>query len=312
MTAADAHRDDRIASTTAAELVERAHGELRAGAAPRMSEGDRAAVDVDPIIGGPELRLAVDGLARRGSGPMPMISGSTPTVTKLRNTPSGLMPSSTAFARDIKSAAAAPSEIGDALPAVTLPPWANAGGIFASPSSVVSGRGSSSTRFGCRSRIAWSRRPPRRGELKWRSMSQVRGATRRDTPPAGRTRPCRSASRGRGSRSRRARTSRRRGRRPPGAAGATTREGGARSTRAQREECGPQRRLDLVEGRGRRAARDRERRSWSPRAPCVGDRCQRPDICCMWAPSFKSHHARDRNCWRSIIPRRARSGTAPK
>jgi hypothetical protein len=31
------------------------------------------------------------------------------------------------------------------LPAVTLPPWANAGGSFARPSSVVSGRGSSST-----------------------------------------------------------------------------------------------------------------------------------------------------------------------
>ena len=39
-----------------------------------------------------------------GSGPMPMISGSTPTVTNARNTPSGLMPSSLAFARVITSA----------------------------------------------------------------------------------------------------------------------------------------------------------------------------------------------------------------
>ena len=76
---------------------------------------------------------------------MPMIAGSTPTVTKRGSTPSGLMPSSSAFARVITSAAAAPSESGELLPAVTLPPCANAGCSFARPSSVVSGRGSSST-----------------------------------------------------------------------------------------------------------------------------------------------------------------------
>ena len=48
-------------------------------------------------------------------------------------------------ARVITSAAAAPSEIGELLPAVTLPPCANAGGSLARPSSVVSARGSSST-----------------------------------------------------------------------------------------------------------------------------------------------------------------------
>src|SRR6185503_13191523 len=80
-----------------------------------------------------------------GTGPMPMISGSTPTVANARNTPSGTMPSWSAVSRFMTSAAAAPSEIGDELPAVTLPPIANAGGSLASPSSVVSGRGSSST-----------------------------------------------------------------------------------------------------------------------------------------------------------------------
>ncbi len=55
------------------------------------------------------------------------------------------MPSSSAFSLDMTRAAAAPSESGDELPAVTEPPWANAGGSLARPSRVVSGRGSSST-----------------------------------------------------------------------------------------------------------------------------------------------------------------------
>ncbi len=76
---------------------------------------------------------------------MPITSGSTPTATKPRNTPSGVAPSSAATARVVTRHAAAPSEIGELLPAVTLPPAANAGGSLARPSSVVSDRGSSST-----------------------------------------------------------------------------------------------------------------------------------------------------------------------
>ena len=52
---------------------------------------------------------------------MPMISGGTPPTAKLTNRAIGFSPSSLAFLSDMTIAAAAPSLVCDALPAVTVP-----------------------------------------------------------------------------------------------------------------------------------------------------------------------------------------------
>src|SRR4051812_34054337 len=61
---ADAHRDDAVFAAPAAELVEDLRRELRARAAERMAQRDRAAVDVQTIFRDAQLARAVDGLAR--------------------------------------------------------------------------------------------------------------------------------------------------------------------------------------------------------------------------------------------------------
>ncbi len=76
---------------------------------------------------------------------MPMIDGSTPTVTNDLKMPKGVMPSFFARLFFMTMAAAEPSERGEELPAVTLPFAANTGRSFESASTVVPGRGISST-----------------------------------------------------------------------------------------------------------------------------------------------------------------------
>src|SRR5262245_32802833 len=63
---ADAHRRDPVAAAAAAELVKEGGGEAGAGAAERVAEGDRAAVDVEPLLVDPELADAGEDL--RGEG----------------------------------------------------------------------------------------------------------------------------------------------------------------------------------------------------------------------------------------------------
>ena len=77
-------------------------------------------------------------------GPTPMMSGSTPATAKLTKRANGVRPSAFALAALMSSTAAAPSEYGLALPAVTVPMGENAGRSLARPSSVVSARGHSS------------------------------------------------------------------------------------------------------------------------------------------------------------------------
>ncbi len=81
-----------------------------------------------------------------GTGPTPMIEGSTPAVTNVRNAPSDFRPSASALSLVISSAAAAPSDSGELLPGVTEPLTANEGFSCASASAVVSPRTSSSRR----------------------------------------------------------------------------------------------------------------------------------------------------------------------
>ncbi len=70
---------------------------------------------------------------------MPISSGSQPATAKPRKMPSGARPSRSATFAFITTHAAAPSENWLALPAVITPPG-SAARIFATPSSVVSGR----------------------------------------------------------------------------------------------------------------------------------------------------------------------------
>src|SRR5271157_2454169 len=75
---------------------------------------------------------------------MPNSSGGQPAVAKATNRACAFRPSSAALASDMTTTAAAPSLIGELLPAVTVPFTWNAGFNPASTSSEVSARGSSS------------------------------------------------------------------------------------------------------------------------------------------------------------------------
>jgi hypothetical protein len=65
--AADAHGHDAVAPAAAAELVEDRRGELRAGAPEGVAEGDGAAVDVELLVGDPELRWQYTACAAKAS-----------------------------------------------------------------------------------------------------------------------------------------------------------------------------------------------------------------------------------------------------
>ena len=75
-----------------------------------------------------------------GIGPVSIITGSTPTVVWSTIFARGRTPSSAAFSALISSTEAAPSEICEALPAVTLPSGLKAGLRAASASRLLSGR----------------------------------------------------------------------------------------------------------------------------------------------------------------------------
>ena len=63
---ADAHRRDPVAAAAAAELVQEGGREAGAGAAERVAEGDRAAVDVEALLVDPELADAGEDLGGEG------------------------------------------------------------------------------------------------------------------------------------------------------------------------------------------------------------------------------------------------------
>ena len=73
-----------------------------------------------------------------------MIAGSHPASSPPIHVAIGVTPSSFAFSSLITISAAAPSLIPDALPAVTIPSFLNAGRSFARPSFVIPLRGPSS------------------------------------------------------------------------------------------------------------------------------------------------------------------------
>ncbi len=86
------------------------------------------------------MALRSSSLRVAGIGPVSMMTGSTPTVVWSTIRARARRPSASAFSRVMSSTAAAPSEICDELPAVTLPSSLKAGFSAASFSSVVSGR----------------------------------------------------------------------------------------------------------------------------------------------------------------------------
>jgi len=80
-----------------------------------------------------------------GTGPIPMTVGSTPATQLAPTVASGSRPYSSATASLVTSSAAAPSEICEALPAVTVPSSPNTGSSADSASTLVSRRIPSST-----------------------------------------------------------------------------------------------------------------------------------------------------------------------
>ena len=89
----------------------------------------------------PDLSSA---LRTAGTGPIPMMAGSTPATPRVCQRSRGVRPSSAAFSADMMTTAAAPSLMLEALPAVTEPSRLKTGRNCASRSMVVSSRGPSS------------------------------------------------------------------------------------------------------------------------------------------------------------------------
>ena len=75
-----------------------------------------------------------------GIGPVSMSTGSTPTTATAWTRAIGRQPRAAATSLVVTSSAPAPSEICEALPAVTVPPSSNAGFSPASTAAVVPGR----------------------------------------------------------------------------------------------------------------------------------------------------------------------------
>ncbi|MNP20096.1 hypothetical protein D3C76_1126570 [compost metagenome] len=91
------------------------------------------------------LRLATSSTLRvAGTGPMPMIRGSTPAVAMATTRPRAVRPWRLATSGLASNSAQAPSLTPEALPAVMLPPSRNGVPSLASCSRVVSPRGCSS------------------------------------------------------------------------------------------------------------------------------------------------------------------------
>ena len=63
---ADAHGGDAVLAAAAAQLADQGAGEAGAGAAERVAEGDRAAVDVEPLLLDAELAGAGEDLGGEG------------------------------------------------------------------------------------------------------------------------------------------------------------------------------------------------------------------------------------------------------
>ncbi len=122
LAAADAHGHHAVARVLALHFAQDGGGELRAGAAQRMPQRDRAAVDVDACPDrGPALRITASAWTAKASfnsitpmsssfrpamasalgiattGPIPMISGGTPATAKLTKRAIGFRPSSSRF-----------------------------------------------------------------------------------------------------------------------------------------------------------------------------------------------------------------------
>ena len=167
---ADAQRREAAGAALALEAPEQADDEADAARAERMAERDRAALGVDRVLVEAEAPDAGDDLRRErlvdldrvevgdgparcargpsavdGTGPRPMMCGGTPAEAVATTRPRGVRPCASTARSLATTIAPAPSDSGDALPAVTMPPRRNDGLSFASASIVVFGRGTSSS-----------------------------------------------------------------------------------------------------------------------------------------------------------------------
>ena len=167
--AADARRADGELLATTAQLVDEVRRDARARRAERVAERDRAAVDVGPLAVEAELLLdgevlrrerlvdldeidvadlepravqrAADRRRRADAHDLRIAAGDAPLRERRAASSRTCWPASF----EQTTSAAAPSQMPDALPAVTTPSFLKTGGSLASVSSVVCGRGCSST-----------------------------------------------------------------------------------------------------------------------------------------------------------------------
>ena len=165
LAAAAAQRSGADAAAATLQLEREVQHDAGAGHADRVAEGDRAAVDVDLVLGDAESRADSMPTAAKAS----LISNRSRSATSMPSLSAGLLdrvgrlqlqrrvgagdlaggadlgepgrgPSSSALALLITTTAAAPSEICEAEPAVMVPSLENAGRSLASDSTVVSPR----------------------------------------------------------------------------------------------------------------------------------------------------------------------------
>ena len=121
-----------------------------------------------------------------GTRPMPMKRGSTPATVLDRTRASGVSPSSSACRRVPSSSIAAPSFNVLELPAVTVPPWRNAGQSRGGFSRFVSGRGPSSAAPLSPGTIFSLSRPASAAAFLWLSSAKPAGGSIRGKEPRAR------------------------------------------------------------------------------------------------------------------------------
>ncbi len=161
--AADAERGEALLCVAPCHLEQQRVEDACARCPDRVTDGDRTAIDVDDFrvpakvlvdaqawaakasLASTRSRSSIfqparsSALREAGIGPVPMICGSTPAVAQETIRAIGVMPRRDASPSLISTAAAAPSLMPDALPAVTVPSLSKAGFSFCMPSSVRAG-----------------------------------------------------------------------------------------------------------------------------------------------------------------------------
>src|SRR5438105_5142067 len=162
--AADACRRQSVTQAITPQLVQNCDHQARSAGPQRMPERNRSSIHVGFVALQPSTfstakycaanasftstrsicssvnPASFSAFCEEGTGPIPMVLGSTPATVQDTMRPTGFNPRSLAVFSRATTTAAAPSTIPLAFPAVTMPSFLNDGGNFSRISIVVSGR----------------------------------------------------------------------------------------------------------------------------------------------------------------------------